>query len=86
MADEDLCRLENVFTIHGKQLLDDLFEDKLGTVKDLKVKLFVKENSTPKYFKAYNLLLALRERVLDKLDKLLAYQVLIMGSTCCACD
>ena len=62
-----------------KKLLDDLlhrhssvFEDKLGTVKDLKVKLFVKENSLPKFFKARTLPLALREKVSDEIDKLQA--------------
>ena len=41
---------KSIFTISGEQQLDDLlhqyssiFEDKLGTVKDLRVKLFVKE-------------------------------------------
>ena len=42
----------NIFSIREEQQLDDLlrrvFEDKLGTVKDLKVKLFVKENSNPR--------------------------------------
>ena len=68
---------KTIFTISGEQQLDVLlhqhksvFEDKLGTVKDLKVKLFVKENSTPKFFKACTLPLSLREKVSDELDKL----------------
>ena len=49
----------NIFANSEEQQLDDLlhryssvFEDKLGTVRDLKVKLSVKENSNPKFFKA----------------------------------
>ena len=76
---------KNIFAINGKhQLLDDLlhqhssvFEDKLGTVKDLKVKLFVKENSPPKFFKARTLPLALREKVSDELDKLQANGIIV---------
>ena len=39
-------------------------------MKDLKVKLFVKENSAPKFFKACTLSLPLREKVSEGLDKL----------------
>ena len=76
---------KNIFAINGKhQLLDDLlrqhssvFEAKLGTVKDLKVKLFVKENLPPKFFKARTLPLALREKVSDELDKLQANGIIV---------
>jgi len=32
-----------------------VFNDELGTVKDLKMKLYIKENSTPKFFKVHTL-------------------------------
>ena len=74
----------NIFAIREEQQLDDLlhrygsvFEDKLGTVKDLKVKLFVKENSNPKFFKAHTLPLSLREKVSDELDKLQAKGIIV---------
>ena len=67
----------NIFAISEEKQLDDLlhrygsvFEEKLGTVRDLKVKLFVKENSNPKFFKARNLPLLLCKKVSDELDKL----------------
>ena len=48
---------KSIFSIKGGQLLERLltqhsnvFRGKLGTVKDVKVKLYVKENSTPKFF------------------------------------
>ena len=75
---------KTVFTISGEQELDKLlrqhsciFEDKLGSVKDLKVKLFVKENSTPKFFKARTLPLSLREKVSEELDKLQANGIIV---------
>ena len=47
---------KNVFSVNNKQLLEDLlnqhstvFQDELGTVKDVKMKLYVKEDSTPKF-------------------------------------
>ena len=49
---------KTIFTITGEWQLDELihqhksvFDGKLGSVKDLKVKLFVKENATPKFSK-----------------------------------
>ena len=75
---------KTIFTISGEQQLDVLlhqhksvFEDKLGTMKDLKVKLFMKENSTPKFFKARTLPLSLREKVSDELDKLQANGIIV---------
>jgi len=55
-----LCKLQlnrkNIFSIHSSVTVEKLlqehsivFSDKLGTVIDLKVKLHVKENSTPKF-------------------------------------
>ena len=75
---------KSIFTISGEQQVDDLLhqhkdvcEDKLGTVKDLKVKLFVKENFTPKFFKAHTLPLSFREKVSDELDKLQANGIIV---------
>ena len=47
-------------------------------MKDLKVKLFVKENSTPKFFKARSLPLALHHKVSDKLDNLQAKGIIVL--------
>ena len=70
---------KNIFAINDDLLHQhsSVFEDKLGTVKDLKVKLFVKENSPPKFFKARTLPLALREKVSDELDKLQANGIIV---------
>ena len=49
------------FTVTGEQQLDELlhqhnsvFEDRLGSVRDMTVKLFVEENSKPKFFSLFN--------------------------------
>ena len=75
---------ENVFSINGEQHIHDLlhqhnsvFNDELGTVKDLKVKLYIKENSTPKFFKACTLPLTLRDKVSNELDKLQASGIIV---------
>ena len=75
---------KTIFTISGEQQLSELlnqhssvFEEKLGSVKDLKVKLFVKENSTPKFFKSRTLPLSLREKVSEELDKLQANGIIV---------
>jgi len=47
-----------------------VFRDELGTVKGLKVKLHVKENSTPKFVKARSLPFAFREKVTAELNQL----------------
>ena len=76
-----LCKLQlnwkSIFSFYGdghlEQLLQEhssVFNDELGTVKDLKVKLHVKENSTPKFCKARSLPLALREKVTAELNRL----------------
>ena len=46
-------------------------------MKDLKVKLFVKENSTPKFLKACTFPLALHEKVSNELDKLQANSIIV---------
>ena len=75
---------KNIFTVTGEWQLDELlhqhnsvFEDKLGSVRDMKVKLFVEENSKPKFFKARTLPLALRDKVSDELDNLQAKGVIV---------
>ena len=47
-----------------------MFNDELGAVKGLKVKLHVKENSTPKFFQARFLPLTLCEKVTTELNRL----------------
>ena len=75
---------KNIFTVTGERQLDELlhrhnsvFEDKLGSVRDMKVKLFVEENSKPKFFKARTLPLALRDKVSDELDNIQAKGVIV---------
>ena len=57
---------------------NSVFESKLGSVKDTKVKLFVEENSKPKFFKACTLPLALHDKFSDELDNLQAKGVLVV--------
>ena len=75
---------KNIFTVTGEQQSDellhqhnDVFEDKLGSVRDVKVKLFVEENSKSKFFKALTLPLALHDKVSDELDSLQAKGVIV---------
>ena len=75
---------KNVFSINNKQLLEDLlnqhstvFRDELGTVKDVKVKLYVKNDSTPKFFKPRTLPLALRKKVSNEPDQLEASGIIV---------
>ena len=75
---------KSIFSIKDTQLLDDLlsqhssvFRDELGTVKDVKVKLCVKENCTPKFFKLHSLPLALLEKVSNELDQLEASGIIV---------
>ena len=46
-------------------------------MRDIKVKLFVEENSKPKFLKAHTLPLALRDKVSDELDNLQAKGVTV---------
>ena len=75
---------KNIFTVTGERQLDELlhrhnsvFEDKLGSEKDMEAKLFVEENSKPKFSKAWTLPLALRDKVSDELDSLQAKGVIV---------
>ena len=74
----------NIFSINNRQSLEDLlnqhssvFQDELGTVRDVKVKLYVKENCTPTFFKPRTLPLALREKVSNELDQLEASGIIV---------
>ena len=85
LVDKNSTRLEKLFTVIGEWQLDELlhqcnsvFEDKLGFVKDMKVKLFVQENSKPKFFKAHTFPLTLCDKVSDKLDNLQAKSVIVL--------
>ena len=78
--------LESLLTQHS-----DVFREELGTVKDVKVKLYVKENCTPKFFKPRTLPLALCDKVSNELDKLEASGIIIpaklsLGRSCRAND
>ena len=84
LVGKDSTRLENTFTVTGERQLDELlhqhnsvFEDKFGSVRDMKVKLFVEENSKPKFFKARTLPLALHDKACDELDNLQAKGVIV---------
>ena len=83
-----LCKLQldwkSIFSLQGDGTLQHLlqqyssvFADELGTVKDLKVKLHVMENSTPKFYKARSLPFALREKVTTELNRLLDSGIIV---------
>ena len=66
-----------IFKLHTtltlQEVLDsheEVFSDKLGTLKDYKVKFYLEEQAAAHFFKARPLPLALRERVADELDRL----------------
>lgn len=48
----------------------DVFEDKLGTIKDVEADIHVDPEATPRYLKARPVPYALREKVTDELQKL----------------
>ena len=84
LVNKDSTRLENIFKVTGEWQLDKLlhqhnsvFEDKLGSVRDMKVELFVEENSKPKIFKAHTPPLALHDKVSDDLDNLQVKGVIV---------
>ncbi|XP_045536272.1 uncharacterized protein K02A2.6-like [Papilio machaon] len=52
------------------------FSDNLGCFKKYKIKLFLKENSKPTFFKARPIAFALREKVTDELNRLVDLGVL----------
>ena len=49
-----------------------LFQEGLGTLKEVKVRFFVKKNTTPKFYKARPVPLALQQRVIAEVDRLQA--------------
>ena len=66
----------NIFTLQTSSLqniLDcyfSLFQEGLGTLKDSKVKFYLKEGTTPKFFKACSVPLVLQQGVPAELDRL----------------
>ncbi|VDI15021.1 Hypothetical predicted protein [Mytilus galloprovincialis] len=48
----------------------DVFKDELGTIKGIKAKLSLKDNSSPKYIKARTVPFSLRAKVEAELDRL----------------
>ena len=76
---------KTIFKLHTtltlQEVLDgheEVFSDKLGTLKDYKVKFYLEEQATPQFFKARPLPLALRERVADELDRLQAKGIIAL--------
>ena len=53
-----------------------LFQEGLGTLKQTKVKFFLKEGTTPKFYKTHSVPLALQQRVTAELDRLQAEGIL----------
>ena len=72
----------NIFTLQTSSLqniLDhyfSLFQEGLGTLKDSKVKFYLKEGATPKFFKARSVPLALQQGVSAELDHLQAERII----------
>ena len=68
----------NIFSLQTSSLhniLDhyvSLFQEDLGTLKNSKVKFYLKEGATPKFFKARSVPLALQQCVTTELDHLQA--------------
>ena len=71
-AIKDGQSLESVLNQHS-----DVFRQELGTIKDVKMKLYVKENCTPKFFKPHTLLFALRKKISNELDKLKVIGIIV---------
>ena len=68
---------KTIFKLHNQLTLQEVldshkqvFSDKLGTLKDYKVKFYLEEQAKPQFLKARPLPLALRERVAEELDRL----------------
>ena len=74
---------KNIFTLQVSSLQNvlvrysSLFQEGLGTLKQSKVKFFLKEGATPKFFKARPVPLALQQRVTAELDRLQAEGIII---------
>ena len=68
---------KNIFNLRVtptlQEVLDkhkEVFSDKLGTLKDYKVKFYLEEQAKPQFFKPRPLPLALRDKVAKELDRL----------------
>ena len=73
---------KNIFSLRSSNLQDvldhysSLFQEGLGTLKQAKVKFFLKEGTTPKFYKARPVPLALQQRVTAELGRLQAEGIL----------
>ena len=69
---------KNIFSLRSSSLQDvldhytTLFQEGLGTLKQHKVKFFLREGATPKFYKARPVPLAMQQRVTAELDRLQA--------------
>ena len=55
---------------------DELFQEHLGTFKDYKAKIMVDPGATPRFCKAHTVPYAMREKVEEELDRLVAERTL----------
>ena len=75
---------KTIFKLHNQLTLQEVldshkqvFSDKLGTLKDYKVKFYLEEQAKPQFLKARPLPLALRGKVAEELDKLQAEGIIV---------
>ena len=75
---------KTIFKLHTsltvQEVLDnhkEVFSDKLGTLKDYKVKFYLEEQAKPQFLKARPLPLALRDKVAVELDRLQAEGIIV---------
>ena len=74
---------KSIFSLQSTTLQDNLdqysslFQEELGTLKQSKVKFFLKEGATPKFFKARSVPLAIQQRVTAELDWLQADGIIV---------
>ena len=75
---------KTIFKLHSssslQEILDshkEVFSEKLGTLKDYKVKFYLEEQAKPHFFKPRPLPLALRDKVAAELDRLQAEGIII---------
>ena len=53
-----------------------MFDGQLGKVRDIKVKLELKEGATPRFFKPRSVPYAVREPIKEELDRLVSEKIL----------
>ena len=75
---------KTIFKLHDQLTLQEIldshkqvFSDKLGTLKDYKVKFYLEEQAKPQFLKARPLPLALREKVAEELNRLQAEGIIV---------